>query len=197
MDVTGAVSAALLRHPSVATVRLIGSRADGTAHELSDWDFAVETADFREVERDVPSLLAPLGAVAEQWDRFSRHACYMLILRGPLKIDLLFLDVEREWAPAWDVSRATLAAVDTHFWDWILWLEQKRRAGRDDVLRESLGHMHELLLRPMGVGARPSSIADAVGSYEAARDELERRFGTRVPRRLEREVRPVVHGGTG
>jgi len=194
MDVAEVVAAALLWHPSVRDVRLVGSRAQGRAHELSDWDFAVASDDFAILERDLPALLEPLGAVAEQWDRFASRACYMLVLPGPVKIDLLFLDVARDRSSAWDVTPETLAAIDMHFWDWILWLEQKRRAGRDEVLSESLGHMHELLLGPMGVEARPFSVADAVRSYTDARNGLERRFGVRVPRQLEREIRPALRG---
>jgi len=39
-DVATAIPA-LVTHPSIRSVRLIGSRAEGRAHELSDWDFAV------------------------------------------------------------------------------------------------------------------------------------------------------------
>jgi hypothetical protein len=42
MDLGGAAPVALLHHPSVRTARLIGSRAEGRAHGLSDRDFTVE-----------------------------------------------------------------------------------------------------------------------------------------------------------
>jgi hypothetical protein len=192
VDVPADVPALLLAHPSVLNVRLIGSRAEGTAHELSDWDFSVETGDFETLERDLPRVLAPLEAVAEQWDRYSPHACYMLMLPGPVKIDLLFLDEKRDLSPAWTVDATTLGAIDRHFWDWILWLEQQRRAGRDHVLATGLVHLHELLLGPMGVPSPPVSVSDAVDAYLRARVVLERRFGLTVSRDLEHEVRPVV-----
>jgi predicted nucleotidyltransferase len=192
MDVERAVVAALGRHPSVRDVRVIGSRAEGGAHELSDWDFAIETDDFGAVARDLPGLAAPLGAVGEQWDPFAPHACYMLVLPGPVKVDLLFLDKGREWSPVWTVSPETLPAIDLHFWDWILWLEQKRRGGRHDVLESSLHDMHRLLLRPLGVTDDPGSVAEATSAYLAARSKLEDRYGVQVPRELERAVRPVL-----
>ena len=191
-DLAGEVPRLLRGHAGIRGVALIGSRAEGTAHELSDWDFAVEAGDFSAVERDLPQLLSPLDAVAAQWDRYAPHATYMLILPGPTKIDLLFLDEKREWSAPWAVGPATLQAIDTHFWDWILWLEQKRRAGRDELLAESLGHMHELLLAPMGIAGRPSSVADATARYLAARTTLECGYGVAVQRELERVVRPVL-----
>ncbi|MGH3134264.1 MAG: hypothetical protein ACRDNY_11090 [Gaiellaceae bacterium] len=193
MDVALAVPAALGgRHPSVHEVRRIGSRANGGAHELSDWDFSVEAHDFAAVARDLPRLVAPLGAVAQQWDRFASHACYMLVLPGPAKIDLLFLDQKREWSPAWSVSPDTLDEIDVHFWDWILWLEQKRRGGRDDVLQASLHDLQELLLRPIGAREEARSVAEATRAYLDARSRLERGFGFEVPRELERVVLPVL-----
>jgi Polymerase beta, Nucleotidyltransferase len=191
-DLAAEVPELLRGHADIRSVALIGSRAEGTAHELSDWDFAVEASDFPAVERDLPQLLSPLDAVAAQWDRYAPHATYMLILPGPTKIDLLFLDEKREWSPPWRVGPTTLQAIDTHFWDWILWLEQKRRAGRDELLAESLGHMHELLLSPMGIAGPPSSVADATTRYLAARTTLECGYGVAVQRDLERVVRPVL-----
>jgi hypothetical protein len=192
LDVAGSVGAALSPHPAVRELRLVGSRAEGRAHRLSDWDFAVETDDFDLVARDLPALVATLRPLAEQWDRYSSYPCYMLILRGPVKVDLLFLGEPWESPGTWNPTAETLEALDRHFWDWILWLEQKRRGHRDEVLAKGLGQMHELLLEPMGVARGPVSVPDAVDAYVDARSELERRFGVSVPRELEREVRPVV-----
>jgi hypothetical protein len=185
---------ALVKHPAVRGVRLVGSRASGRAHDFSDWDFLVDTDDFRAVEGDLHELVAPLRPLSEQWDPYSYRACYMLMLRGPTKIDLIFPGEKREWSPAWDPSPETLEAIDRHFWDWIVWLEQKRRGGRTGQLAKSLGDMFELMLRPMGVDERPGSVPDAVDSYLEARGELERKFGVRVPRTVEREVRPALTG---
>jgi hypothetical protein len=192
MDVARTIPQVLVSHPTVRELRLVGSRADGRSHELSDWDFAVEADDFRRVARDLPKLVTPLRPLAEQWDRYSSYACYMLMLRGPTKIDLIFPNERRDWAAAWEATPDTIAAIDLHFWDWALWLEQKRRHGRSRQLEKGLGDLFELLLRPLGVAGRPASVADAVDSYVAARADLERRFGRRVSRQLEDEVRPVL-----
>ncbi len=104
----------------------------------------------------------------------------MLLLRGPTKIDLIFPGEKRRWSPAWAPSPETLEAIDRHFWDWILWLEQKRRGGRRSQLEKSLRDLFELMLGPMGVVGQPRSSTDAVDSYLAARSELELQFGTRV-----------------
>jgi hypothetical protein len=192
MNIEAAVPSALAVHPAVRDVRLIGSRAEARAHDLSDWDFAVDTDDFESVSSDLPKLVAPLRPVAEQWDPYSAHACYMLMLPGPTKVDLLFLDERREWSPAWEPSPATLAAIDQHFWDWILWLEQKRRGGREDVLRAGLDDMYRLLLGPIGVRSRPRSVGAALAGYLDARARLEREYGVSVPRRLEHVVLPAI-----
>jgi hypothetical protein len=195
IDVARAVHEALSAHRAVRSVRLIGSRARGREHELSDWDFAVETDEFDAVARELPVLVEPLRPLAAQWDPYGWHACYMLMLPGPVKVDLLFLDEPREWAGPWKASADTLQAIDHHFWDWILWLEQKRRGGRDAVVEKGLGQMHELLLAPLGVARAPESVRDATSAYLKARATHERQFGIRVPRELERAVRPIVAGG--
>lgn len=192
MDLATAVPGALKRHPSVRRVILTGSRATGRAHDFSDWDFRVETADFHAVERDISALVAPLQPLAQQWDRFTAEACYMLMLAGPTKVDLIFPTEAREWSPAWQVTPETLEPIDRHFWDWIVWLEQKRSAGDEDALTTGLEDMHRLMLAPMGNTAKPRTMKEAITSYSNARDALEGEYGVRVPRRLEDEVRPVI-----
>jgi hypothetical protein len=192
MDPALDVPAALEKHPVVRRVRLVGSRGEGRAHELSDWDFLVLTADFAAVAGDLPGLVAPLDPLSELWDPYSDRACYMLMLRGPTKVDLIFPSEQREWSGPWEPSPETLADIDCHFWDWILWLEQKRRGGRTRQLETSLADMFRLLLRPLNVVEEPRSVSDAVAAYLTARRALEERFGMRLPRTLEREVRPVV-----
>ena len=192
MDVARTVPAILRTHPCVTVVELVGSRAEQRAHELSDWDFAVETDAFERLARDLHALVAPLSPLAEQWDPYSAYACYMLMLPGPTKIDLMFPDEQRAWSPPWSPSPETLEAIDRHFWDWILWLEQKRRGGHAETLAKSLSDMYERMLSPMGVSDEPASIVDALNAYVEARDDLERKFRVSVPRDLEHEVRPVV-----
>src|SRR5438552_15237168 len=62
---------AVERHAAVRRVRLVGSRAAGTATSVSDWDFAVETDDFHVVARDIGLLVATLDPLAEQGERLS------------------------------------------------------------------------------------------------------------------------------
>lgn len=175
----------------------MGSRATGVEHDLSDWDFAVETDDFAALAGDLHGLVAALRPLSELWDPYSDYACYMLLLPGPTKVDLIFPEERREWSPAWEVTPATLEAIDRHFWDWALWLEQKRRHGRTNQLEKSLGDLSELLLRPLGVETPPRSLTEAVAAYLPAREKLEARFGVRVPRALEEEVRPVLDPSAG
>jgi hypothetical protein len=193
MNVAEAVPALLEAHPAIASVRLTGSREAGTAHELSDWDFLVEANAFETLARDLPELLEPLHPLAAQWDRYSDHACYMLMLRGPTKVDLIFPHEWQRWAPPWEVAAESLGAIDRHFWDWILWLEQKRRSGEE--LTSRLADLQELLLGPMGASDPPASVSEALASYVRLRGRLEERFGVSVPRELEAEVRPAILGG--
>jgi predicted nucleotidyltransferase len=182
------------RHPAVSSVELVGSRARGEATDLSDWDFEVETREFRAVAEALPSLVAPLEPLAQQWDRLSPHACYMLLLRGIGKVDLIF-DEPWESSPPWTVSAATLRGIDDHFWDWTIWLAAKDRAGKQGLVEAELGKMHEHLLGPLGVERVPSNIADAVAVYAAARAEAEKRLATSAPRAMEDEVRKLLAAG--
>ena len=55
-----------------------------------------------------------------------------------------------------------------------------------------LEKLHGHLLAPLGVGAAPSSIGEAVVTYREARDRAERRFGVTVSRELEGAVAPAL-----
>lgn len=191
-DVVDRIKETLLTHPDIQDVELVGSRAAGTPVPLSDWDFTVEVDDFDRVARDLPGLVASLGPIAQQWDRLSPHWCYMLILAGPEKIDLLFLDHPHRPEPPWTAGPETLVGIDQHFWDWTLWLAAKRQAGRDTLVRSELATMRHHLLVPLGVHEPVESLEAAIDSYRAARDAVETEFGVSVPRRLEREVLPVL-----
>jgi len=182
------VVAAIGRHPEVRSIALTGSRAEGRATELSDWDFVVAAGDFPAVARDLPELSAPLAPIAEQWDRLSPHWCWMLMLQGPTKIDLLFLDEPHEVESPWEATRENLRGIDRHFWDWALWLHSKEAAGKSELVATELDKLLEHLLGPLGVRTRPDSVAEAVAAYRDARAVAERRFGCEVPRELEAAV---------
>jgi hypothetical protein len=179
----------VVNHPAVRGVDFAGSRSRGTHEELSDWDFAVQTSDFTAVARDLPSLVAPLEPLGQQWEPMGHFPVYQLLLRGPTKIEYLFLEHEQQPMPPPISSDRTLAAIDTHFWDWIWWLATKASIGRDDLVSEHLPHLHGHLLRPMGIDTVPASIDDAIHAFVARRNALEREYAVFVPRALEDEVR--------
>ena len=186
------VRAVLLPHPDIRAVELVGSRAGGSPTPSSDWDFVVVTERFDEVARALPALVAELEPLAQQWDRISAYPCYMLLLAGPVKVDLIFPDEPFESLPPWTVSAETLDGIDQHLWDWILWLASKREKREDELVRRELIKLRNHLLGPLGVDRVPGSIGAAVEGYRAARDEREREFGVEVSRRREREVLPVL-----
>jgi hypothetical protein len=194
-DLAASVAAVLLPHPNVRAVELVGSRATGSPTSLSDWDFEVETDAFDAVARALPELVTPLDPLAQQWDRISDYPCYMLMLSGPVKVDLIFPGEPYESLPPWTVTPDTLDGIDQHFWDWILWLASKREKGQDELVGRELAKMRDHLLGPLGVDRVPSSIQAAVERYRSARDEREREFGVEVSRRREREVLRVVPPG--
>jgi hypothetical protein len=179
-------------HPAVREIRFVGSRAEDRAIELSDWDFLVEAHDFAALAEALPELLAPLEPLAQQWDRLSSEQCWMLTLAGPAKVDLIFPNEPHADEPPWEPSGENLAAVDAHFWDWMLWLKAKDARGSGERVDAELEKLFEHLLAPLGVERRPSSIADAVADYLAARERAEQRFAVTVDRRLEAAVAPAV-----
>jgi hypothetical protein len=187
-----AVVEAVSRHPAVASIELVGSRAEGRATAWSDWDFAVQARDFGAAAEALPGLLVSFEPLVQQWDPLSDQYCWMLILRGPEKVDLIFPDEphakERPWQPGPD----TLAGIDDHFWDWMLWLKGKEAGGKAHVVAAELEKLFGHLLSPLGVAHRPASIVEAVDSYLDARSRAERRFGRVVSREVERAVAPAL-----
>ena len=191
-DLAVSVREVLLTHPHIRSVELVGSRATGSPSALSDWDFEVETDDFGALAPALPALVSALEPLAQQWDRISAYPCYMLMLPGPLKVDLIFPGEPYESLPPWTVSPDTLNGIDQHFWDWILWLASKREKREDELVRRELIKMRDHLLGPLGADRAPSSIESAVQAYRAFRDEREREFGVQVSRRREHEVLTVL-----
>jgi predicted nucleotidyltransferase len=188
-DLVDTAIAAVAEHPAVLAVELAGSRARGTHEELSDWDFAVTTSDFGAVARDMPRLVIPLQPLGEQWEPLGHFPVYQVLLRGPTKVEYLFLEQSQKAAPPVTPSPSTLVAIDTHFWDWMWWIATKASIGRDDLVNEHLSQLYEHLLRPMGVADKPTTIEAAITSYLARRGRLEEDYGVVVPRALETEVR--------
>ena len=92
MHLADRVIASVAPHPAIRSIRLVGSRAEGRATEFSDWDFRVQANDFAAAVKALPHLLVPLRPLAQQWDRLSPEWCWMLVLSGPAKVDLIFPD---------------------------------------------------------------------------------------------------------
>ena len=194
MDVEARVRAALAASPHVRSVELVGSRGANAASPLSDWDFLVGTDDFDALAAELPRLVEPLEPLGQLWDPISEDesSYYMLMLRGPVKVDLVF-DRPNVTRPAWVASAETLPQMDAHFWDFLLWIASKREKG------ELVAHVLELLwthlLRPLGVEEVPRTVERALELYVEARERAEARFGVRVPRELGEEVRRAVVAG--
>jgi len=191
-DVIKVATGLIAGHPAVTRVAFAGSRSRGTHEELSDWDFAVETSDFETLARDLPTLVAPLNPLSQQWEPMGHFPVYQVLLRGPTKIEYLFLDRSQDPRPALEPSPDTLPAINTHFWDWIWWLTTKASIGRTDLVAEHMTQLHAHLLRPMGIAAVPTTIEGAVDVFVARRDALEGEFGISIDRALETEVRQGI-----
>jgi predicted nucleotidyltransferase len=177
----------LLKHPSVRTVKLVGSRSRGPTTALSDLDLEVEVKDFPSFKRDLPNLVDVLEPLGKIWDPLGDHWNYMLMLSGPLKVDII-IDVPQAESPPWQVSSETLPTIDHHFWDWTLWLGSKQLHSQTGLVDSELEKMYEHLLQPLGVSFRPTDLAEAVESYTTARDQAEQRLGIAVDRTMDSQV---------
>jgi hypothetical protein len=193
-DLAATVSWTLLAHPAVHSVTLVGSRAHGDPSPLSDWDFVIAADDAAAVISALPTLVTPLDPLAQQWDRLgpTTYRCYMLMLRGPVKIDLILPDVPHQPAPRWVATPENLEAIDHHFWDWILWMTAKEQGQEHELVHQQLGRISDHLLRPMGVEDVPATIARATDDYITARDRLADRSGVHVSHRVQDEVKPIL-----
>ena len=189
-ELEGRVRAALMRSPHVRGVRLVGSRSTGRASALSDWDFLVETDDIDAVAAELPQLVAPLEPLGQLWDPISEDesSYYMLILRGPVKVDLVF-ERPNVTRPPWEPSAENLVEIDAHFWDFLYWIASKREKGEDELVAHVLQLLAAHILRPLGVEEVPATVERAAELYVEARERAETRFSVRVPRALGDEVR--------
>src|SRR5947207_675148 len=138
MNLDERIIATVAHHPAVRGIRLVGSRAEGRANEFSDWDFLVDTNDFDVVAQGLRELLAPLEPLVQQWDRLSPEWCWMLILHGPAKVDLIFPHEPHDNEPPWEPNAENLDAIDAHFWDWMLWLRSKHASAKTDLIASEL-----------------------------------------------------------
>jgi hypothetical protein len=191
-DLVTVATGLLASHPAVTRIEFAGSRSRGTHEHLSDWDFAVETIDFDALARDMPALVEPLHPLGQQWEPMGHFPVYQVLLRGPTKIEYLFLEHAQSPMPPLEPSADTLPAINTHFWDWIWWLATKASVGRSDLVAEHLPQLHAQLLQRLGISAVPTSIESAIDAFVARRDALEREFGVSIDRALETEVRQGV-----
>jgi predicted nucleotidyltransferase len=187
---------ALEVHPAVRSVTLSGSRARGDATPYSDWDVEVVTSDFDALASALPSLVAPLDPIVRLWVRLVADQCFICILPGPVKVDII-MDVPHELEPPYEVDASTLPHIESHFWDWTLWLTSKQAKGNYELLAGELEKVYGYILRPMGVERVPPDLIEAVDAYVVARDHHEARFGVSIDRRLASEVEPVVRRVAG
>lgn len=188
-DLASVAIALVAKHPAVLNVQLAGSRGRGTHEELSDWDFAVKTSDYPAVADALPTLVAPLDPLAEQWEPLGHFPVYQIMLRGPIKVEYLFLERQQDPSSPVAPSKDTLGAIDTHFWDWIWWLATKEAADRKDLVSAHLSQLSWHLLKPMGVNTVPEDIDAAMRAFLPRRNALEREYMISLPRGLENEVR--------
>jgi hypothetical protein len=177
----------------VSSVVLGGSRARGAATALSDWDLYVE-GEPEAMMTEIPALVASFGPLAAFWEPLSQQAGYMAVMDGPTKVDLFLLGASRKIQPPWLLSADTLAPIDGHFWDWILWLGAKALRGERQLVVDELVKMHEYLLAPLGVASAPGSLDEAVALYRRARAQAMDALGVAVNPELERQVTGALQG---
>jgi predicted nucleotidyltransferase len=186
-NITQRVTGLLMRHPAVNQVVLTGSRMRGDATRWSDWDFLVETNDFEAVSIVLPSLTESLEPLTHLWDPLSRHSIYMMILKGPTKVDICFNHLQQQ-QPPWVINSDTITQVNSHFWDWILWIASKEASGKKDMSAKELEKMYHYLLVPLGCKVSPSSVEEAVRDYLAAFRCQKRLLNAEADQVLETEV---------
>lgn len=187
IDISTIIPELLMKHPAVRSVVLAGSRMRGNATDQSDWDFSVEVTDFVAVSVALPILTNRLKPLSQLWDPLSRHACYMIILRGPIKVDIIFNRLQQQ-RPPWIINSDTIAQVNSHFWDWILWIAGKEISGRKNMVSDELKKMYVHLLEPLGCARSPNSVEEAVVYFVSSFRQQESLLHTKVDPALEIEV---------
>ena len=160
-DIVRAVWQALDASAAVGEISLGGSRAKGDATELSDWDLYL-SGEPDALMAEIPQLMAPMRPLAAFWEPLSEDAGYMMVMDGPVKVDLFPIGGRRSLQPPWELRGGTIGAIDGHFWDWTLWLGSKALRHEAALVREELTKMQWFLLGPLGVGKIPADIDEAV-----------------------------------
>jgi hypothetical protein len=114
------------------------------------------------------------------------------MLRGPTKVEYLFLEQLQDAKPPVNPSKTPRPAINAHFWDWIWWIASKTAAGRHDLVLEHLPRLFRHLLQPMGVATVARHFAAAIRAFVTRRDAPEREYGISIPRALENEIQRGV-----
>jgi predicted nucleotidyltransferase len=187
MDLIQAVPNSLKRHPAVRNVTLTGSRRNGTATQWSDWDFLVDTIEFDMVSASLPRLVHSLLPISYLWDPLYDRRVFMMILKGPIKVDLIF-DVEHQIEPPRPINSETLFEINIHFWDWIFWIAGKQVRDLNDLVVQEIKKMYFHLLAPLGVKQIPGSIEETVQNFLSAFQSQKNLFHKDIDPELETEV---------
>jgi len=183
-DPSDAIRAAVQADPCVQSVELTGSRAVGTATDLSDWDYRIVSTDPAATAEGLPALVAALNPLAALWDPLSSRPVYMIVLPGAVKADLFpGLPPRPPAGPLPGATATALAAIDAHFWDWTLWLGAKRLRGRDTLVAAELAKMWHHLLESLGAARPPATQHQAITSYLRLRHQHEQPLRVTVPPR--------------
>jgi hypothetical protein len=172
---------------AVGAITLGGSRANGTATTLSDWDLYLE-GESAKLMAEIPGLMSPLRPLGAFWEPLSEDAGYMMVMGGPVKIDLFPIGARRSLQPPWEPASGTLSGMDGHYWDWLLWLGSKALRRQDALVSDELAKMQWFLLGPLGVERTPADLHEAVAWYLKARAVTSARLRTPVPEELGRQV---------
>jgi hypothetical protein len=112
----------------------------------------------------------------------------MLVLPGPVRVEMLFPHQPQEPEPPWVAAAENLAAIDRRFWEWVLWASGIEAAGKTDVVAAELRMLFDHLLAPLGGDRPPVSVADAIDTYRRVRSQAEEHVDVSVARRLEAEI---------
>jgi len=113
----------------------------------------------------------------------------MVVVTGPIKIDLFLGDPRHEVEEPWTALPATPSTRSTATSGiGLCGLAGRFSAGTTSSSSESWQKMHHHLLGPVGVAAPAATLAAAVDDYLRARARLERHWHMTVAQELGEEV---------